>query len=129
MDPSAEQLVNGLLDRLADDVPAGHLEPAHHADKRRVGAGGVAARVQPAPHGLDPERIVAGNVAIEGVVDRLLDHARMKRRRVDLPDPDDAVVGLELEEHEVAPAEARWGVADDVRAEPGELHRATTGGR
>ena len=91
----AEELVDRLPDSLADDVPARHLESAHHADERRVGSGCVTTRVEPAPHGLDPEWIRAGEMAVEGVVDRLLDDAGMERGRVDLADADDAVVGLE----------------------------------
>ena len=47
---------------------------------------------------------------------------RAEGRGVDLADADDAVVGDELEEDEVAPAEAGRRVADDEGLEVGDLH-------
>ena len=47
---------------------------------------------------------------------------------VDLAEPLDARVGLELEEDEVAAAVAGGRIADDERADAGDLHGAAGGG-
>ena len=103
---AAEQLVDGLLDGLADDVPARHLDPAQHADERDVGAPRVALAVDVAPESLDPERVGADHVAAADVLDHLRDDVRAEGGRVDLADALDPVVGRQLEEDEVLPAEA-----------------------
>lgn len=36
VDAPAEQFVHGLVDSLADNIPAGHLDPAEHADERDI---------------------------------------------------------------------------------------------
>ena len=120
--PSAEQLVDGLAHRLADDVPAGHLDPAQHADERDVRPSGVPLPVDVAPEPLDVERVGADHVPLADVLDHPRDDVRAERRRVHLADPLDPVVGDELEEDEVAAAEVRGRVADDERLETGDLH-------
>jgi hypothetical protein len=42
VDTPAEQVADRLVSVLANDVPAGHLDAAHDADERRVGAQGVS---------------------------------------------------------------------------------------
>ncbi len=59
----AEQVVNGLIGRLADDVPARHLERAQHAHQREIGMLREAARIDAAPHGFDRMRILALEIA------------------------------------------------------------------
>ena len=87
MDLAAEQLVDRLVQLLADDVPAGHLDAAEHGDQRRVRALGVAARVDDPPQPLDLERIGAHDVACAHVLDHARDHLGMERDAVDLADP------------------------------------------
>ena len=118
----AEELVDGLVDRLADDVPAGHLDPAEDADQRDVRSARVALPVDITPEPLDVERIGPDHVTRADVLDHAGDDVWPERRGVDLPDPLDPVVGDELEEDEVAPAEVGWRVADDERLETGDLH-------
>ncbi len=54
---TAEQRIDGLVDRLADNVPHRHLDARHHAHQRDVGSRGIAASVDVAPEGFDLQRI------------------------------------------------------------------------
>ncbi len=124
MDPPTEELIDRLVDRFADDVPARHLDAAEDADQRDVGPAGVSLPVDVAPEPLDVERIGADHVACADVLDHSRDDMRPEGCRVDLADPLDPVVGDELEEDEVAAAEVGRRVGDDERLEPGDLHVA-----
>jgi hypothetical protein len=118
----AEELVDRLAHRLADDVPARHLDPAQHAAEQEVGAAGVPPHGDDSTELLDPKRVCAEHVLLEHVLERPLDHGRMQRCGVDLADPRHAVVGRELEEDEVAPSEGGRRVADDEGLELRDLH-------
>ena len=69
VDLAAEQLVDRLAELLADDVPAGYLDAAQHADQGQVGAQSKAAAIDPAPQGLDLEGVGAEDVARADVLD------------------------------------------------------------
>ena len=104
---AAEQVVDRLVERLTDDVPAGNLDAAQHADHGKVGMLVVTAGVHGAPQALDPERIPAGDVALEDVLDEAGHAVRIERHAVHLAVAGDAVVGGQLQEHPVgAPL---WG--------------------
>ena len=122
----AQEFEHGPADRLADDVPAGHLDPAHDALQREVGAPRVAARRDPAGERFDCERIRAFDVAVEDVGDHRLERPGVECRRVHLADARDPVVGGEREEYEVTPPERRWRVPDDKGAELRDPHEAGT---
>ncbi len=120
--PAPEELVDRLVHLLADDVPAGHLDAAQHPHQRDVGAQRVAAAVDVAPQGLDPERIVADHVAGAHVLDHLRHHVGAEGRRIDLAESLDAAVGGQLEEDEIASAEMGRRVAHYPGFDVGDLH-------
>jgi len=117
-----EQLIDGLVDRLADDVPAGHLQAAHHAHEREIRPQAEAGSMALAPHRLDTERIAAGEAAGEQILDHRGDDLRAEGRRVDLPDAFDPAGGLQLQEHEVPAPVARGRVAHDEYLYMVEFH-------
>ena len=88
------------------------------------GRAGVAPSVDVAPEALDrgTDRLPS-TWRVEDVLDHARDDVRAERRRVDLADALDAVVGDELQEDEVAAAEMGRGVPDDECLELGDLHR------
>mgnify|MGYP000393752402 CR=1 FL=1 len=53
-----------LAQRLADDVPAGHLQGTQHAHEREVRVLGKAGRINPAPHLFDVVGILAAQVPV-----------------------------------------------------------------
>ena len=120
---AAEEIVDGLADRLADDVPKRHLDAGQDAHQRGVRPAGVAAAVDVAPQRLDPERVGAEDVALEHVADHRDDGVGREARGVDLADPLDAAGGPELEEDEIPSTESWRRIADDEGLEIGNLHR------
>src|SRR6185436_11964068 len=121
---AAEQLVDRLAGRLAEDVPQRDLDARQHADQRRVRALRIAAAVDFAPQALDVERVRAGDIAAEHVLGHRLDDLRTEAVAVDLADATDAVVGRQLDENEVAAAEAGRRIADDENLDVLCLHGA-----
>src|SRR5262245_11303531 len=124
MHAAAEQLVDRLIRRLAEDVPQRDLDARQHGDQRRVGALRIAAAVDLAPQALDVERVDAGDVAAEHVLGGGLDDLRAEAVAIDLADAGDAVVGRQLDENEVAAAEAGRRIADDENLDVLCLHGA-----
>ena len=112
VDEASEQLVDRLPRRLADDVPAGHLERAQHAHQREVGVLRETARIHAAPHRLDGVRVLTLHVTPEDILQQARHEIGVERHAVGLADPRDAVVRGELHEHEIASAERRRRVAD-----------------
>ncbi len=98
VDFSAEKLVDGLFDRLADDVPQRHLEAGEHAHQRDVGPERIAAPVDVAPERLDAERIDAQNMALEHVLDHRNEGRGGEARRIDLADALDPAGGPQFQE-------------------------------
>ena len=115
-----------LADGLAGDVPHRHLDAGEHAEQRGIRAPAVARGVDVAPGRLDVERLAADHVARDDVLDHPATSVRRDGRDVDLAEALDARVGLELEEDEVAAAVAGRRVADDERADAGDLHSGFT---
>ncbi len=79
------------------------------------------------PQGLDVERVHAHDMPLEHVGDHRLDHLRPEGVAIDLADAGDAVVGRELDEDEVAAAEARRRIADDEGLEVLDFHERPPG--
>ena len=124
VDLAAEEVVDGLHDRLADDVPQRHLDPAEDAHQRGVGTGGVAAAVDVAPQGLDAERIGVEHVPLEHVADHRHDRLGREARRIDLADALDSAGRPELQKDKIASAESGWRVAHHEGLQIGDLHAA-----
>ena len=93
---AAQQLIDGLVERLAHDVPAGHLEPAEHAHQGDVGPQRITTAVDIAPQGLDPEGIGAEHMMLENILDHRDNDLRCERRRIDLANAFHAAVGDQL---------------------------------
>ena len=123
---AAHQLVDRLAGRLADDVPAGHLEPAEHAHHGEVGALGEAAGIALAPEPLDMVRVVPLQVALEHVVDDRHHGLGMEGRGIDLAHAFDPAIGLQGDEDPVHAADVRRWDRHDVRAHRDDLHGAGT---
>ena len=124
MDLAAEQFVDGFVDCLADEVPAGDLDSAEDADEGDVGPRRVAPPVDVAPEGLNVERVVSDYVAFADVFDHLGHDVGAEGGGVDLSVADGAVVGHEFHEDEVAAAERGRRIADDKGLERFDLHPA-----
>ena len=122
----AEQLVNRLIRRLADDVPARHLERAQHAHQREIGMLREAAGINAPPHGFDGVRILACDVTREHIFQHLRDQVGMERHAVRFADARDVVVGGQLHENEVPPAEVRRRITDHEGLDVLELHGVAT---
>ncbi len=122
MNLAAEQRIDGLADRLADDVPQRHLDGRKDAHQRNVGPAGIAAAIDVAPERLDAERIGAFDVQLEHVLDHRHDRFRREARGIDLAHALDSAGGLELEEEEIAAAEGGRRIADDEGLELGDFH-------
>ena len=123
---AAHQLVDRLVRGLADDVPAGHLEPADDAHHGQVRTLGEAAGIGLAPEALDVVRIVALQIALEDIGDDRHHGLRMERRGIDLADTLDAIVGLQRDEDPIHPADMRRRHRDDVRLHRDDLHDGDT---
>ena len=127
---AAEQVVDGLAERLAHDVPAGHLDGAQAPHHGVVGMLVMVVRlvalavVHGAPQPLDLERIAADDIGLAHVLEQLRHCQRVERRLVDLPDPFDAVVRHELDEDPGPPATVRPRRADHVRLDLDDFQRA-----
>ena len=118
-----EQLIDRLIDRLADDVPAGHLQPAHHAHQRQIRPQGKARAMTLAPHGLDMKRITSQEVAREHVLDHGRDDLGTEGRGIDLAHALDAARRPQLEKDEIAAAVARRRVSDHEYFHVLEFHK------
>ena len=107
-----EQLVHRLPRRLADDVPARHLERAQYSHQRQIRVLREAARIHPPPDRLDRMRILTRHVARKHVFQHPRNEIRVKRHAVRFADATDAIVGGQLDEDEITPAESRRRIAD-----------------
>jgi len=121
---AAQQVIDRLSRGLAGDVPAGHLDAGEDAAERHVRALAVAPAVDAPPQPLDAEGIGADDMALHHIGDHARDEMRSEGRGIDLAHPLDAVIGDELQEDEIAPAEARRRIADDEGPEVLDLHAA-----
>src|SRR6201999_4604590 len=119
---AAEQVVHRLADRLADDVPAGHLQPAHHAHETQVRTQREPGAVALAPEALDLERVATGEAAGEQILDHARDDLRPERGGVHLAEALYAAARAQLEEYEVATAEGGRWIGNDEYLDAVELH-------
>ena len=122
VDPATEKLVDGLVEFLADDVPAGRLDAAENPHHRRIGPHGVAAAVDVSPQPLDLERVGADDAAFAQVLDHARDRMGVERYRIDLADALDPAVGRELHEHPVDAAEMGRRIAHNEGLVVGDFH-------
>ena len=103
---AAKQLVNRYVVRLAEDIPDSDLdtaEHAHHADVRPLREAG---RVHPAKHGFDMVRVLAGDVALESVLDHFAGDVAGHGNAVTFADAFDTVIGGDLDDHPEGTADA-----------------------
>ncbi len=122
MHRAAEQICDRAAGGLADDVPAGDLQPGDDAHHGRVGPLGETARIGGAPEALDSVRIMAEQVALEHVVDQGEEGGGMKGGGIDFPDPLDPAIRLEAHQDPVHAAEMRRRHGDDMSFQRGDLH-------
>ncbi len=119
---AAQKVVDRLPRRLADDIPAGDLQPRQHRHQRGVGPKRVARAIGHPPQMLDAVRIDPLEMPPEHIAHHIRHHMGPERRRIDLADPGDAVIGGEFHEDEIPPAPARRRVADDEDLAIAQLH-------
>ena len=122
---SAEQIADRLAGVLADNVPAGDLDTAHDADKRRIGAQGIATRIDLPPEQFDPIRVGVDDPALGDVVDHRRHGVRPDSSNIDLAVADHARIGCELDDDEILATEVRGPIPDDERGAVSDLHPAT----
>ena len=117
-----EEIVDRLVEGLADDVPAGHFDAAEHAHRAQVRMLGVAAGVDDAPETLDLERFPSDDIAFHHVLDQLCDLVWMKRDSVDFSKAFNLIVCGQLQEDEIGSSVVGWRISYDVGLEIGNLH-------
>ena len=88
-----------------------------------------AAGIDAPPEGLDGVRIPAYGISGEHVLDHLGDEVRLEWHAIRLTHARDTVVGGELDEHEIPPAERRRRVANDKSLYIFEYHDSWFVGR
>jgi hypothetical protein len=108
---AAQQFVHRLLDCLADDVPARHLQAADHAHQGQVGPQREPRAIAFAPDRFDLEGILGQETPRKHILDHRGNHAGPEGRGVHLAHSLDAAGGLELQKHEIAAAETRRRIA------------------
>src|SRR5260370_23946846 len=118
----AENVVDRLLDRLTNDVPARHFQSADDAHQREVRAQGEAGAITFTPQRFDLKRIAPDEASRKQVLDHLADDLRTEGGGIHFADPLDTAGGLQFEEHEIAAAETRRRVAHDEYFDTVEFH-------
>ena len=83
---------------------------------------GKPAGIDPPPHALDIVRILPFHVARKNIFAHLRDEMRRERHTVSFAQPGRAIVGLKLDEDEIAPAEVRRRIADHEGLDAGQFH-------
>ena len=109
----AKKRVDRPVERLADNIPAGHLKAADNSLYRCVGAVGEPRTVRLAPEMLDPVGRPALQIAGEHVLGHPADDFRRETCGIDLADAGDAAGGGQPHKDEIAPAMARWRCSGD----------------
>jgi len=119
MNLTAQQFINGFVQRFADDVPARHLDGAEHAHDGEIRTLGVTAGVYDSPESLYFKRVRPHDISFKYIHHHLLHNMWMKRHGIHLPDPFHTSVGYQFDEHPVTTAKMggwiRYGVNFDVR--------------
>src|SRR5579863_97074 len=119
---AAHEIVDRLLDRLPNDVPAGHLQTADDPHQGQVGAQAESRAIALAPQRFDLKGVAPGEAPREQVLDHLGQHLRAEGGGIDLADPLDAAGGLQFQEYEVAAAEVRRRIVHQKYFDTVELH-------
>jgi hypothetical protein len=109
-DLAAEQLPHGHAQRLALDVPAGHLDDGDAGHHDLAGAP-VVAVLHPSDEVLDSERIGAENV-IGLRLSQISDQRVGMAQHAGLADSSDALVGVHLDVRQVPPGRPDYVSAD-----------------
>jgi hypothetical protein len=115
---AAEQAVHRLAERLADDVPAGHLQ---HGDARHDDLAGapVVELHEALDERFDLERIRARDAVLEDLGE-IAEERFGAADHAGLADAGEPVVGRQLDQGEIAPRRA-----DDAGSQAGDLHRVS----
>src|SRR5262249_37077046 len=108
---AAQELIHGAFDRLAEDVPKGNLDAAHRLDGSTLAAEEDRTLVHTVNETVDLDGVLpqdtlsqpAADLVRQGRFDDRLGH---QRRGIDLADPDDAGVGVDLDDQRLLTAVA-----------------------
>ena len=125
VDQAAEQAVDRAVQRLAGDVPAGHLQRAEHAHQRNVRPQREALAVGAAPQGFGLHRVFAGKHPGEQVFGHGRNDVRAEGGGIGFAHALYAAGGADFDEHKVLATKARWWVADDKGLDRFEFHGLT----
>ena len=96
VEPAADESVDGLPGRLAENVPDRGLDTAEHPHHRNIGPLREPRGVHAPEQGLDVVRVFPGDVALEGVLHHPARDIAGEGDAVALADALDAVVGRHL---------------------------------
>ena len=130
---AAEQLPQRQVQRLAADVPQRHVERRQRQVEDAARPGRTGGGAQFGDDRLDAQRIVADDQCAQ-FVDRTPQRAGQRTAEISDADPDDPLVGLDLQSDDRAGCVRVFrGVGkrlvgrqgDDLRANAGNLHRRT----
>ena len=119
---AAQKRPDRAVARLAEDVPAGNLQPREGAHHGGIGALGETGGIGAAEHQLDVFGVFALHVAFEDILDHRAHRLWPDGRGIAFAVADDAVVGGELREDPVAPAPAGERGGDDEDFEVLQFH-------
>ncbi|MNE44213.1 hypothetical protein D3C80_1384310 [compost metagenome] len=119
---AAQQLIHRLVRRLADDVPAGHLQAADHPHHGQVRALGETAGIGLAEKALDVVRVLVQQVTLEHVFNDWQHGLGAEGRGVDLANAFDAAGGAQFDEQPVHAADMRWRYGDDMGFKGDDFH-------
>ncbi len=124
MKPAAQQVVDRLVQRLADDVPASHLDGAQGGSIGQARVPVVVARgVHALPEKLNIERARADDEFLRQVLDQtdMCIHSSQGMRSA-LADADDSFVRDEFDEQPAVPAPQGWHVTHYDGLDIDDLH-------
>ena len=119
---AAQERPDRPVARLAQDIPAGDLQPSEGAHHRRIGPLGETRGIDPAEHQLQVLRVLPRHVALEDVLDHRPHRLGADGRGIAFAITHDPVVGRQLRKDPVAPAPARGRRRHDEDFQILELH-------
>ncbi len=119
---SAEQFIDRLVQRLADDIPERHFDAAEDTHHHGIGTLREAGRIDKAEVPFDLARFGARKMPREHVVDHRGQRLGVKRHPVDFSIADDAAGSRDLDENPVRPTPVDGCVPDHEGLDVLDLH-------
>ena len=92
-EPVRREVINGLIEGFADNIPTGNLDSAEHSDQGSVGVLRVPAGVNYPPEFFNLEWIPSYDVSFYNVLNELGNFAGLERHAVHLSETLNIVIG------------------------------------